>query len=1151
MIGIGGGNGSGAGLGFGAGVRGWRTGVSTGRAAGAILRVANGAAAATERAASAAVTGESLRCEVLSGPRVRGSGTSGAADSATAENSVRASSGSIFEWLPVFIRAPPFIPTPRVPGRGLRIGGRHKYIDLSNFCSGFHPDPSDNRASRHRPPWRAALIRRVFPLLSHRRFAPTLWAAAALCAWFPAAAAAQTWTREGPGTFLWSDPANWTSSAPIPSIPAQLTFNAKTTTPFVAQNDFPVPFLLNLLSIGGAAQGRITGNALHLVSSTVPPQVTHTGGTAFRIDAPIELGDPTTFTAWIPASVLTLTGPISGNGSLAVTAHLNLSLGRIGLTAAPLTFSGGTLVQNSALDLFGDSAPIGTGVVTLADGGLTAHPITPGLTTTLTNELRIEGTSILRSEDSTKLQLANHVTLAGVLQGPALSFVAGKQLRIDQSTRGPRSIIPIQTTAGLFTQVSANIVDTGVGAAGAINSLTLRAGNTDLLLAGTANTYAGGTIIEPNEYGNAAFVEIAPTSSLGQGGATVQKDATLRLTSLSNLASGKKVRVERGAFVELAGDLEISTQSVELIDSSSEGVLLVNSISSDGLDLTGHDKLILGALTASVIGKPYTPAASTYRLAAPNGATLYVRRSVGTPAVLVNANALIVGQEGMNGSVLLQTPNTYTGGTTLMGGSLYVSTGSLGAGDVEVAAGALYQRAANNALGPAAHLTVSGGAAYLGSANVYAGGTTLTGGRLSVEHPQALGTGPLNLTGGVLTTAFAIANPVRITGADVQLEGGDPSSGTGDPGGGALAGPIALSGNSILRPRNLFTLSGDIARTPGDTGTLSIVSSGTLVVGGANNTYGGGTILSGDGDILIAPGSRLGSGDVALTAGQLVNLSSAGPVTGPARLVVHGGVAGMRAAANYSGGTILTGGVVEVDADNALGTGLVQVGGGTLRLLGAPRTLSNTVIVGAGGSLDLAGHNLNAISLFLTSGAKTRLELAGTSPDAYDRLTTAGPVVFGGQLELAHENSLAASPGQALDVALFGSSSGHFETITGASLDGGLALAPQYLPDRLRLLATFAGDANADLRVDNADFLALRDHFGKIGATWTDGDFTGDGLVGFADYQALALNFGHSATSPQASFTPPTLDAVIVPEPAGLALMITASAAFLIARRRH
>ena len=58
------------------------------------------------------------------------------------------------------------------------------------------------------------------------------------------------------------------------------------------------------------------------------------------------------------------------------------------------------------------------------------------------------------------------------------------------------------------------------------------------------------------------------------------------------------------------------------------------------------------------------------------------------------------------------------------------------------------------------------------------------------------------------------------------------------------------------------------------------------------------------------------------------------------------------------------------------------------------------------------------------------------------------------------------------------------------------------------------GDANDDGVVEFADFLALATNFGKnVDAVWKEGDWDGNGQVDFADFLALAANFGNERHS--------------------------------------
>jgi hypothetical protein len=89
--------------------------------------------------------------------------------------------------------------------------------------------------------------------------------------------------------------------------------------------------------------------------------------------------------------------------------------------------------------------------------------------------------------------------------------------------------------------------------------------------------------------------------------------------------------------------------------------------------------------------------------------------------------------------------------------------------------------------------------------------------------------------------------------------------------------------------------------------------------------------------------------------------------------------------------------------------------------------------------------------------------------------------------------------------------------------------------DNLAVFAPLAGDANADGRVNLADFNILAQNFGQSsGATWIDADFNGDGIVNLTDFNALAANFGLSV-GPQGPDVEDwaALGSAVVPEPLG------------------
>ena len=63
------------------------------------------------------------------------------------------------------------------------------------------------------------------------------------------------------------------------------------------------------------------------------------------------------------------------------------------------------------------------------------------------------------------------------------------------------------------------------------------------------------------------------------------------------------------------------------------------------------------------------------------------------------------------------------------------------------------------------------------------------------------------------------------------------------------------------------------------------------------------------------------------------------------------------------------------------------------------------------------------------------------------------------------------------------------------------------------------------------DLTILLENFGNSGITWSDGDFTGDGVVGGPDLTILLANFGKGALA--------SLPAGVVPEPGTIALLVT------------
>lgn len=304
-------------------------------------------------------------------------------------------------------------------------------------------------------------------------------------------------------------------------------------------------------------------------------------------------------------------------------------------------------------------------------------------------------------------------------------------------------------------------------------------------------------------------------------------------------------------------------------------------------------------------------------------------------------------------------------------------------------------------------LTLS--AAQWEGGNSYSGGTTIEGGTVRLAWKDAL----------PVSGAVTLANTA---GAQLDLNGNPQTIGALN-GGGADGGNISL-GSATLRVHS-GTYNGAISGT----GSLQKITSGTLVLGGANS-YGGGTTIDA-GTLQLGPTGNLPvGGDLSLNGG-LFDLNgrsqSVGNLTGGGNIALGGGalsvasgdfngvIAGngnltktgsgtlkVNGANTFSGTTIISGGTLQTGAPNALPAGgdvsVANAAGATLDLNGFSQTIGALNGGGTlGGVVALGGATLTVASGTFSGVVSGVGELVKTGPGT---LVLGGNNTYSGQTKV-------------------------------------------------------------------------------------------------------------------------------------------------------
>ncbi|EEP6998255.1 fibronectin-binding autotransporter adhesin ShdA [Salmonella enterica] len=487
---------------------------------------------------------------------------------------------------------------------------------------------------------------------------------------------------------------------------------------------------------------------------------------------------------------------------------------------------------------------------------------------------------------------------------------------------------------------------------------------------------------------------------------TLQDDSQINAT----LDTANSSPIIKAANVTLGGTLNLSSTatfvapetdehfgSITLIDSQSAITTYFDSVTLDadtsampdyltinaGVDANDNTNYELSTGLSWYAGANSARAAhGTFTVDA--GSTFTVTSELDETTATSNWNGSKLTKQGDGTLILSNTGNDY-GDTEIDGGILAAKdAAALGTGDVTIAESATLELSQgtldNNVTGEGQIVKSGSDELIVTGANDYSGGTTISGGTLTADHADSLGTGTIANNGVLQVGEGELKNTLSGTGSLVKIGTGeltlngdnDYSGGTTIDDGVLIAdnadslGTGAVANNGVLQVGE-----GELKNTLSGTGSLVKIGTGELALNGDNDYSGGTTIDDGvliaDNADLLGTGAVANSGVLKVGEGELENtLSGTGSLvkTGTGELTLSGDN-------DYSGGTTIDDGVLIADNADSLGTGAVanngelQVGEGELE-----NTLSGSgsLVKTGTGELTLNGDNSYSGGTTITGG---------------------------------------------------------------------------------------------------------------------------------------------------------------------------------------
>ncbi len=782
---------------------------------------------------------------------------------------------------------------------------------------------------------------------------------------------------------------------------------------------------------------------------------------------------------------------VSSAGTMSTIQGTNKAA--LNLTNATITHtnaSGAAVQANNAttLDITGGNiTSAGTGVYILASDaridGATINADGDGIF--ITSKRKLDG-----YEDLNALTVSDaNVTSKTVALNIDGSTTINDPIELTNSTFTAPTAIKLGSKATIQaekTMLTGNIVQTDASS----SSLSLSQGST---LTGSVDAMfttlslddtSQWNMTDPSTVGNLTNDgDITLGNASGSTGTLLTVDNTLTLQDGSQinatLDTANSAPIIKAANVTLDGTLNLSSTATFVAPETDEHFGSITLIDSQTAITTDFDSVTLDADTSAMpdyltinagvdandntnyelsTGLSWYAGANSARAAhgtftVDAGSTFTVTSELDETTATSNWNGSKLTKQGDGTLILSNTGNDY-GDTEIDGGILAAKdAAALGTGDVTIAESAtlaLSQGTLDNNVTGEGQIVKSGSDELIVTGdNNYSGGTTISGGTLTADHADSLGSGDIDNSGVLKVGEGELENILSGSGSLVK-------TGTGE-----------------------LTLSGD-------------------------NTYSGGTTITG-GTLTADHADSLGSGAVANSGvlqvgdGELENtLSGSGSLvkTGTGELTLGGDN-------SYSGATTITDGTLIAANVNALGSGNIDNSGTLILDANGAFELANVTTHSGATTALAAGSTLDAGQFTQEDGSTLSIDLGAATDDA---VITADSVALGGTLNVTGIGSVTDSwTPEAYTYTLIGSDSAittDFDDLTVAgmnredvdflTIDGKVDEADNTHYDLTASLSWYADRDNATTDAHGTFTLSDPDGSFNVAATLTDVDDTLD-----------------------------------------------------------